>query len=385
MDIKRIGILHGAILNGGDHLICKRGTKLLEKFLGSKFELVHIKRWESFKGNFDALIIMGGPIISRSMHIQPQRISEYINNTEIPVIALGIGISGEYFDSFDDYFTDESLKFWKKIYESSGLISVRDKQTYLLLKHFNIDARLTGCPALFDLDNMDKMDKIFKNIKKGNIKISLTTPSIIINIKDINFYTIHFKNFLLSIFFVTYIKLIFKLNKINGEYYLVLQHGFNHLISIISAYCNLLRIKTVDASKRSLDEVNDIKSSDIHIGTRLHSHILFSSYRKPSYLFDVDYRTKSFLETFNCDYDINFSTSGIKKLVNLTLNELKDDEIINDRVIKSNKAIYNYFTHMTVFLVDLKAFLDLKFDDFDYYNDTKIPLKPVTNTASEKS
>lgn len=385
MDVKRIGILHGAILNGGDYLICKKGTKLLDKFLGSKFELVHVKRWEPFKGSFDALIILGGPIVSRSMHIQSQMISEYINNNEIPVIALGIGISGEYFDDFDDYFTDESLEFWKKIYESSGLISVRDKQTCLLLKHFNINARLTGCPALFDLDNINKMDKVSKNTEKESTKISLTIPDLNMNLLDTKSYNIvHIKSFLLSIYFITYIKLVFKLNKVN-EYNLILQHGFNHLINIISVYCKILRIKTVDASNRSLDELTDIKSSDVHIGTRLHSHILFSSYRKPSYLFNVDYRTKSFLETFNYDYDINFSPSGIKKLVNMALNEFKDDEIISNRVIKSNKAIYNYFTQMSIFLTDLKAFLDLKHDDIGYYDDTEIPLKPVTDAASEKS
>lgn len=276
MGIKRIGILHGAILNGGDYLICKRGTNLLNKSLGSKYELVHVKRWKSFKGNFDALIILGGPIISRSMHIQSRRIMEYMDDKEIPVIALGVGISGEYFDNIDDYFIDESLEFWKKIYESSGLISVRDKETYLLLRHFGINARLTGCPALFDLDNINKMDKVSKDIKKEKIKISLTIPDLSMNILDIKSYNkVHIKSFLLSIFFVTYIKLIFRLNKINGKYYLVLQHGFNHLISMIAVYCKLLGIKTVDASKRSLDELNNIKSSDIHVGTRLHSNILF--------------------------------------------------------------------------------------------------------------
>jgi len=377
--MKRIGILHGAILNGGDYLICKRGTKLLDKFLGSKFEFVHVKRWEPFKGNFDALIILGGPIVSRSMHIQSRRIMEYMDNKEIPVIALGVGISGEYFDSVDDYFIDESLEFWKNIYESSGLISVRDEETYLLLKHFGINARLTGCPALFDLDNINKMDKDSKNIKKEKMKISLTIPDLSMNIMDIKSYNmVHVKSLLLSIFFVNYIKLIFKLNKINGEYYLVLQHGFNHLISVIAVYCKLLGIKTIDASKRSLDELADIKASDIHVGTRLHSHILFSAARKPSYLFNVDYRTKAFLETFNYDYDINFSPSGIKKLANLASKELNNAVMINNRVAKSNESIYNYFEEMSAFLADLNIFLGC--DDLD---NVKIP--QVSDAATKKS
>lgn len=360
MTVKTIGVLHGAILNGGDFLICKRGTQLLNKYLDSKFELVHMKRWESFEGNYDALIILGGPIIARGMFPQIDNIRGYLKNKEIPVIALGVGISGEDYVDFDDYFTDESLEFWQKVFDSSNLISVRDKQTYSLLNQLGIAARLTGCPALFDLDNIHKMDEISENVDLEKKKISFTIPNLYLSKNFLTFDNIRkIHNFFLSLFFISYMRTCFKLKKIEADYFLILQHGFNPLINLVHWYCKLWGIKTVDASNRSLDETEEILSSDIHIGTRLHAHILFSSYRKPSYLFDVDYRTNGFLDTFNSDYYIKFSLQGIITLVNLASKELKDFERIKNRIMKSNRLISEYFNQMHSFLTDLEKFFQL--------------------------
>ncbi|OEC88458.1 MULTISPECIES: polysaccharide pyruvyl transferase family protein [Methanobacterium] len=382
MGIKRIGLLHGAILNGGDYLICKRGTKLLNKYLGSKFELVHIKRWKPFKGNFDALIILGGPIISRNMHVHSMRIKEYLDDKKIPVVALGIGVSGEPYGDIDEYFTDESLNFWRDIYESSNLISVRDEQTYSLLKHLGIDARLTGCPALFDLDNIGFNNEF--NIKKGEkLKVSLTIPNIKMDIHSFTDILFTFKDFLLILFFISYVKMVFKFNKIDNESYLVLQHGFNSMINLICAYSNLFGIKRVDASKRSLDEIKEIKFSDIHIGTRLHCNIHFLSNGKPSYLFNVDNRTSAFLKTINNDFNINFSFSGIIELVKLVSKELKDVTLVKNRVIKSDKTITNYFKEMSMFLLDVEKFMDSTYGEVQAIPEEDSIIKTSTS-ASQK-
>jgi len=358
MSIKKIGVLHGAILNGGDFLICKRGTLLLDRYLDSDFELVHVKRWESFEGDFDALIIVGGPIISRSMITQTEKIYEYMEKNEVPVIALGIGISSEDYDSFDHYFTDESLHFWEKVYNSSNMISVRDKLTHSLLNHVDVAARFTGCPALFDLDNIHKMDNVFRKWDRSCKNISFTIPNLRLE-KNSPLWNLvrHFHNFFLSIFFISYMNIKFKREKIDNNCFLILQHGFNPLINVISWYCKLWGIKSVDASNRSLDEVEEMLSSDVHIGTRLHAHILFLSARKPSYLFNVDYRTKAFLSTFNSDYEINYSLKGIRKLVKLASHELPYPEKINTRVKKSNKTISKYFKKMDNYLRNLNQFL----------------------------
>ncbi|HEY0196745.1 MAG TPA: hypothetical protein VGC02_04135, partial [Methanobacterium sp.] len=70
MNKKRIGLLHGAILNSGDFLIFNRGKKLLKEYLDPEYDLIDIKRWKSFDEELDALIILGGPLISRRLHPQ---------------------------------------------------------------------------------------------------------------------------------------------------------------------------------------------------------------------------------------------------------------------------------------------------------------------------
>lgn len=72
---RKIYVAHGAIHNSGDYLIFHRGWDLLERFISAEdVELVPIKRWEPITGHCDALIILGGPIVSRKMHLQSNNI-----------------------------------------------------------------------------------------------------------------------------------------------------------------------------------------------------------------------------------------------------------------------------------------------------------------------
>jgi hypothetical protein len=149
---KVIYVAHGAISNSGDFLIFNRGWDLLKKFLSTdNIELVPVKRWEPITGQCDALIILGGPIISRHIHSQSAHIKEYLEKNKVPVICLGVGISGKDYSASEPFFADqESVDFWTAVYNSSQLFSVRDAYTREVLRDYNIPAVLTGCPALYD-------------------------------------------------------------------------------------------------------------------------------------------------------------------------------------------------------------------------------------------
>jgi len=135
----KICVLHGAISNAGDFLIYERGKKLLKSFFGDTIDFTYKLRSKPINGNFDGLIILGGPLISRKIHPQVKNIIEYIKDKEIPCTCIGLGISGEKFDSNKDYFLDyESICFWKYVYETSKLFSVRDKITQDVLKKYSI-------------------------------------------------------------------------------------------------------------------------------------------------------------------------------------------------------------------------------------------------------
>jgi len=132
----KIGVLwsvlttSGKISNAGNYLICERGKKLLESFCDEDINFTYIERTKKFDENFDGLIILGGPLISRKLHHQSKMIIESIKDKNMPILCLGLGISGSKFTSEKKYFIDyESICFWKYVYEYSKLFSVSDKIT----------------------------------------------------------------------------------------------------------------------------------------------------------------------------------------------------------------------------------------------------------------
>lgn len=336
----RIGVLisvrstAGKFSNAGNFLIYERGKELLEAFLGHSFEFVYIERDYPFDNNFDGVIILGGPLITQKLHKQSKNIYESIQNRDIPVFCLGLGIS------YDTYsLDDDSICFWKHVYATSKLFSVRDKVTKDLLKKYGIKAELTGCPALLNLKSL-KEDVAF--VRKGEIKkIAVTIPYLSIG----PFLSIRpFKSLLLTLYFLFILKI--KFNK--KELGLIFQHGYPNLVTkIMRKSANMLGIKTYDFVGKNLDSP-ELRKYDICIGPRLHSHIYFLSLNKPSFLLDIDRRTEGFLKTIKTPSD-KYTISGIRNLVNM----------LSDRIAENNFEEFNsVHIEITKLYIVMKKFLD---------------------------
>ena len=338
----KIGVLYGAINNAGDFIIYERGKKLLESFLDDNFDFTYKPRSKPIDGDFDGLVVLGGPLISRKMHIQSKNILEYIKKigNDIPIFCIGLGISGENFDSDKNYFLDcESISFWRYVYETSKLFSVRDKITYNVLKNYGIEAELTGCPALFNLEKL-KRNKVLSKNKKIN-KIAITIPNLSLTPFSI-------KSFLLSLYFLFTLKR--KFNK--KELGLFFQHGYDNLANkTMQKLANTIGIKTYDISGKSLDSSKELYKYDVHIGTRLHSHIYFLSSNKASFLFNVDMRTEAFLKTIKTPSD-KYTISGIRNLVDM-LEERKTNfgefNNISDEIRKFYIIMKNFLNKIVLF------------------------------------
>jgi len=341
----RIGVLYGAITNAGDFLIYERGKRLLENFFDNSFDLSYIKRFKHIDGDFDGLIILGGPLISRKMHIQSKNISKYIKNRNIPVFCVGLGVSGQKFNSENNYFLDNaSVSFWKQIYESSKLFSVRDKITYKILNNYGIKTELTGCCALFDLENLENENPI-KNKKYFN-KIAVTIPNLS---SSLDFSSI--KSFLLTLHFLLTLRERFSKKEI--ELGLFFQHGYRSPANkIMKKLANIIGIKTYDLSGKSLD-ASELYKYDIHIGTRLHSHIYFLSLGKPSFLLSVDMRTEAFLKTIKTPNE-KYTLLGVKKLVSMLGERVKKNNF--DEFSVTFKEIKKFYEVMKTFLNKINAF-----------------------------
>lgn len=349
---KRICILHGAINNSGDFLIYNRGLKLLSELLDCQnVDIVSVERWKPFGDTYDVLVILGGPIISKNLNNQVKNIDSYLNKRNIPVICIGIGISGDQSENCENFSLNcESMFFWKKIYDSSNLFSVRDLRTQMILKQYQINAKLTGCPAFFDLNFIDQKNrKHILSAPSSNIKrIAVTVPNL--GIKSIS-------NLTKSLFFLFY--LYWKLRDSNYKYdvVVVFQHSIHSVFNKkLARFSNILGFEVLDASKRSLDEIELLKNSDIHIGTRLHANIFFLSVGKPSYLFDIDCRTAGFLSTVLTPSS-KFTIIGIKTLLDILFSDLKNPEIFYQRRSLISEQISFYYSAMADFICVINEFI----------------------------
>lgn len=356
----KIGVLHGLLTNGGnagDRLIYERGEILLEFFWGNDFDFTYIARFRPFNGNFDGLIILGGPLIARKIHPQSENIIKYIKkNRDIPIFSLGLGVDGKICDSYKDYFLDdESIRFWKYVYETSKLFSVRDRITYEVLINYGIKAELTGCPALFNLEILEGNKGLTKN---GEInKIAVTIPHLkFVSPRSAKGFLSSVKPLLLTSFFLIILKMKFHKKELG----LIFQHGYTTLATkIMRILANTIGIKTYDLSVKSWDSFMELHEFDIHIGTRLHPHIYFLSLNKPSFLLNVDLRTEAFLKTLETPND-KYTISGTTKLVNM----------LADRITENNfDEFNNVHREITTFYIVMKNFLNKIFLFYRRYGD----------------
>lgn len=341
----KIGILHGAISNAGDFLIYERGKKLLENFCGDELDFHYLLRSERIHGDFDGLIILGGPLISRKIHPQSRNIIKYIKNRDIPCICIGLGISRKKFNLARNYFLDhESINFWRYIYKTSKLFSVRDKITYTVLKYYGIEAELTGGPALFNLEILEK-NNFSKRDKKRIGKIAITIPNMS---SRLALSTV--KYFLLTLYFLLMLKKRF--NKKNLG--LFFQHGYSNAPNnIMRKLANMIGMKTYDISGKSLNFFGELCKYDVHIGTRLHSHIYFLSLNKPSFLLNVDMRTESFLKTIETSND-KYTIPGIRALIALLKERITKNNF--DEFNKVSDEIKSLYVVMKNFLYKINMF-----------------------------
>lgn len=347
----KIGVLwsvlssKGQVSNAGNFLICERGKKLLEHFFSNNFNFEYIERTRPFENKYKGIIILGGPLITRKMHQQSRNIFNCIQNSKTPIFGLGLGISGKFIGSYENYFLDnESIFFWKNIYQTTKLLSVRDKTTYKVLSNYGIKAELTGCPALFDLDNsynLTRSDLALKEKRKAN-KIIVTIPHLAIHPSVV-------RSFILTIYF------LFLLNKRlkRKKFGVIFQHGCNNILTkIINKLACILGMKTYNMLGKSLDS-SELRNYDICIGPRLHSHIFFLSLNKPSFLLNFDARTDAFLKTIKTPSH-KYSLSGIKDTIILIEKKIKENNF--DEFDEIPKEIFALYGTMKEFLNKIYLF-----------------------------
>ncbi len=169
---------------------------------------------EPFSEELDALVILGGPIISRGLHKQSKNIKDHLKRMSLGGVWAA-GVSGERYSVEEDYFTRESAEFWKGS-TRAPTCSVSGIKKHRILSHYGIDAEFTGCPALYDLD-MIKNRRLTREYVPTmeyvpdetplNRKVAVTIPHIRLE-KNPIYILIGIRNFIYTLLFIRQLKTI---------------------------------------------------------------------------------------------------------------------------------------------------------------------------------
>lgn len=292
-------LLTGGKNNAGDFLIKHRAKKLLSELRPDR-EFKDFNAWEPFDeeklevvNNSKALILTGGPALQKNIYPGIYKLTPNLDKIKVPIISFGIGWkseSGNWKDISDYKLSNESLPLIEKLAESGYESSVRDYHTMHVLQNYGMDnVVMTGCPALYELDSINKPIKT-DSISKINFSLGVgfmhsknmerSVKDIITNLRD------HFSDKRLSVKFHHSIDKKFlntpdassKLYKNNVRF---------------SKWLESAGIDYEDISGSAQNLIESYVASDFHIGYRVHAHIFMSSISKPSILIAEDGRGKA--------------------------------------------------------------------------------------------
>jgi len=298
-----IVIITGAIKNTGDYLIASRAKDLLQSYIDT--EITELNRFHSLKLNLPlinkskALILCGGPAYTSDIFDGIYNISSFYDEIRVPVIPFGLGWCGRPYPRFQEFkFSTLSLDILKKMHLNIPYSSCRDVITKQILENNGIkNVNMTGCPVWFDQKYIDQDFKYPEKVKR----IVVTAPAS----QNLAFQTIGLLDLIRSKFKQAQLYLSFHRGIFPGLS-TPPRKGIAYMLEALAGKIKGYKIKDVSGSLNNISFYNDC---DLHIGYRVHAHLLFLSKRKPSYLINEDGRGYAFsqsLEFQNFDsYDKN--------------------------------------------------------------------------------
>ncbi len=148
----------GAIKNVGDFLIADRSVRLLRAHVTE--DIVRLPRIGLDDSALDlmrqarAVVLCGGP--AYTARIYPDVYGVDLGAIATPVYPLGQGWGGKPRDIDMFGFTPEATSFVQAVHAKIGYSSVRDPLTQQVLAGIDCESVVTGCPAWYALDDIDK-------------------------------------------------------------------------------------------------------------------------------------------------------------------------------------------------------------------------------------
>jgi hypothetical protein len=277
-------LLHGAKKNAGDYLIFERARELIRAYRKTEDFLI-LPRWLPLDEHLDTInrsqgiIICGGPGYAHHFYPGIYPLVNDLSYIKVPIIPLAVGWTGRPSDPDDFRFTPESIAAIREIHSRIRQSSTRDVLTERIVKKVGVDnVAMTGCAAWYYLPLVERDFMPPATVKR----VVVTTPA-------------RLENFRQAFQVVDAVRRWFP----KAELYLVFHRGMlpdrhtkPHDAASnlgLAAYGRLRGYRVINAAF-STDQLAFYRDCDLHIGYRVHGHLDFLSYRRPSILIQEDGR-----------------------------------------------------------------------------------------------
>lgn len=305
-------------LNAGDHLYSEKTEMLFNSFKNINV-VKEIDRADSKEiyidanNNWENFSTAGGPLIKKNFEKEIYNLNHLNKN----IVLFGCGLKSNLMPKQNLNLGRTTIAFLQKC-----KIFTRDIATKRFLNSIGVESEVSGCSVWFNGGNTVKKFEN-KNIKKINISFHIIPREIDFDLVD----------YLLEIFPDAEITATF-----NCGFHHPQRPSFEELIK----YCNGKNIKAISCKSDHEKLENIISSSDLQIGTRVHSHLCAISKGIRSLLVQVDMRGVGQSESLSLknDFFINkFSKDNmVKSIEKLMDDDFKDTiDIIEER--------YNYLNN----------------------------------------
>ena len=300
-------ILTGSKNNAGDFLIKYRAKKLFESNRPHR-DIIDYNAWEVIDekkleviNQSKCLILMGGPALQKNMYPDVYKLPTNLDEIKVPITTMGIGWKsprGNWKDTFEYPLSITTMKLLDRIKADGLKGSVRDFHTLNSLEAKGYDNFLmTGCPAYYDLENIEKEMVFPKEIDRiafslgvsfiENRSMERQIKTQILSLKE------RFKDKVLEVVFHHSLdKQVFM--QAHGS-----KHKHNKRHNEFAVWLNKQKINYVDISGSAENLINYYSNVDLHIGYRVHAHIFMNSVKKLSLLISEDGRAKGSKSAIN--------------------------------------------------------------------------------------
>lgn len=272
----------GAYRNSGDHLIGDRARSLLRRFVDD--DVVAIDRRAIDDSAYDlfnrarAVMLAGGPAYQRKIY--PAIYPLDLRRVKVPVIPYGLGWkapAGKAIENFE--FSPESLDFIRQVHSGIELSSVRDPLTLDVLNHNGVsNVVMTGCPAWYDLEHFDTPYRFSPEVKTLVLSMpAVMQPGVFELLEWLT------KEFPRARRVISFHHGILPARTRSG-----LRVGRQNAAFALSAIRRGWSVASLAGSLKKMERL--YTAADLHIGYRVHAHLLCLSRRRASILINEDAR-----------------------------------------------------------------------------------------------